>query len=124
MKKDRLYGFEMNQVVSGIVFYREIKREKILCKSCGTKEKLSAITLTFFAGWWSASGIILTPLTIIKDSVNFLFLEKTDERVFNRVVDDYTGYFRRRGTTNEALDRLIKKSNEDQIGHDNGFDFE
>ncbi|HHB51650.1 MAG TPA: hypothetical protein ENK75_01195, partial [Saprospiraceae bacterium] len=62
-KEDKLYGFEINRVISVLLLTYDTRKEKILCKSCGKKEKLYAILITFFAGWWSRRGILLTPLT-------------------------------------------------------------
>ncbi|WP_010136307.1 hypothetical protein [Ochrovirga pacifica] len=122
-KKDRLYGFEINQVVSVLLFANDTRNEKILCLSCGKKAKLKAILITFFAGWWSRRGILLTPWIVIKDSFNFLFINKISDKIINRLIDENTGHFRRKGTENGTLNRLIKRRNEKEILEDEGYDF-
>ena len=122
-KKDRLYGFEINQVVSVLLFANDTRNEKILCLSCGKKAKLKAIFITFFAGWWSRRGILLTPWIVIKDSFNFLFINKISDKIINRLIDENTGHFRRKGTENGTLNRLIKIRNEKEILEDEGYDF-
>ena len=122
-KKDRLYGFEINQIVSVLLFTNDTRNEKILCLSCGKKAKFKAILITFFAGWWSRHGILLTPFTVLKDSFNFLFIEKISDRIMNRLIDENTGHFRRKGIENETLNRLIKRRNEKEVLEDEGYDF-
>jgi len=121
--KDRLYGFEINQIVSVLLFANDTRNEKILCLSCGKKAKLKAILITFFAGWWSRRGILLTPWIVIKDSFNFLFINKISDKIINRLIDENTGHFRRKGTENGTLNRLIKRRNEKEILEDEGYDF-
>ncbi|MDB9955049.1 DNA polymerase, partial [Flavobacteriaceae bacterium] len=123
LAKDRLYGFEINQVVSVLLFANDTRNEKILCLSCGKKAKLKAILITFFAGWWSRRGIFLTPWIVIKDSFNFLFINKISDKIINRLIDENTGHFRRKGTENGTLNRLIKNRNEKEILEDEGYDF-
>jgi|TARA_E500000318_G_scaffold110157_2_gene124895 hypothetical protein len=122
-KKDRLYGFEINQVVSVLLFANDTRNEKILCLSCGKKAKLKAILITFFAGWWSRRGILLTPWIVVKDSFNFLFINKMSDKIINRLIDENTGHFRRKGTENGTLSRLIKRRNEKEIFEEGGYDF-
>ncbi len=122
-KKDRLYGFEINQIVSILLFTNDTRNEKILCLSCGKKAKFKAILITFFAGWWSRRGIFLTPFTVLKDSFNFLFIEKISDKIINRLIDENTGYFRRKGIEKETLNQLIKRRNEKEISEDEGYDF-
>jgi len=123
-KKDKLYGFEINQIVSVILFANDTRKEKILCLSCGKKAKLKAILITFFAGWWSRRGILLTPLTVIKDSINFMFINKISDRIINRLIDENTGEFRRKGTENNVLNRIIKRRNNKEISEGQGYDFD
>lgn len=117
-KKDRLYGFEINQIVSVLIFTNDTRNEKILCLSCGKKEKFKTIVITLFAGWWSRRGVLLTPFTVIKDSFNFLFIEKISDRIIDRLIDENTGYFRRKGIENAVLNQLIKQINEKGVVED------
>jgi hypothetical protein len=122
-KKDKLYGFEINQIVSVLLFAYDTRNEKILCLSCGKKAKLKAIVFTFFAGWWSRRGIFLTPWIVMKDSFNFLFIDKISDKIINRLIDENTGHFRRKGIENKTLILLIKKRNEQEILENEGYDF-
>ena len=122
-KKDRLYGFEINQIVSVLLYTHDTRNEKILCMSCGKKAKLNAILITLFAGWWSRRGFFLTPINVIRDSFNFLFIEKISDRIINRLINENTGHFRRIGIENGTLNRLIKTRNEKDILEDEGYDF-
>ncbi len=122
-KKDRLSGFEINQVVSVLLFANATRKEKILCLSCGKKEKLKAIVITFFVGWWSKGGILLTPWILVKDLFNFLLINKLSDKIINRLINENTGYFRRNGTENGTLSLLIKRRNEKDIKEDGGYNF-
>ena len=121
---DKLRGFEINTITSFLIFSNYSRKEKILCNGCGKKEKLYALLITFFAGWWSRQGIFQTPWVIIKDSVNFIFLEKISNRIFDRVINDNTGYLRLKGTEQKTLSNLIKKINGKEVLEDDGFDFD
>ncbi len=123
-KKDRLYGFEINRIISFLLFANDTRKEKILCMSCGKKEKFYAIIITFFAGWWSRRGIFLTPITVVKDSINFLFINKISDRIINRLVNENTGEFRRKGTENRILNQIIKRRNNKEISEGEGYDFD
>ncbi len=122
-KKDRLYGFEINKVMSFLLLTFISRKEKVLCKSCGKKEKLKAIIITFFTGWWSVNGFLKTFWVVIMDTTNFLYLDKISQKILKRIVDENTGYFRRKGTENGTLNQLIKKRNEKEIMEDEGYDF-
>ncbi len=122
-KEKKSYGFEINKVVSLILYAHDTTKERVLCENCGKKEKIYAILTTFFAGWWSRKGVLLTPWIVIKDSFNYLFLDKISNRILNRIIDENTGYFRRKGTGDEVLIKLIKKRNEQEINEEDGFDF-
>ncbi|WP_282041860.1 hypothetical protein [Winogradskyella flava] len=109
--KNILYGFETNTVKSFLIGTSFIKDEVILCRSCGKQAKLNAILITFFAGWWSGKGFLSTPFIILKDTVNFLFINKISHRILNSSVDRTTGSFRRYGTTDSVIIRLINWKN-------------
>jgi hypothetical protein len=113
-KNSKLYGFETNTVKAALFFTSINRNEVILCITCGKQEKLKAILITLFAGWWSGKGFLTTPFTIIKDSLNFLFINKISNRVLNKFVDKVTGSLRRYGSEHIVITRLIKwKNNSD-----------
>jgi hypothetical protein len=114
LEKTKLFGFETHTVKSFLIGTSSSRDEQILCASCGKTAKLNAIVITFFAGWWSGKGFLLTPFTILKDALNFLFIDKISDRILNTFVDDRTGSFRRYGTDDSVLTRLIQwKNNSD-----------
>jgi hypothetical protein len=109
--KSKLFGFETNTVKAALIFTSFKRNEVILCKSCGKQEKLNALLITFFAGWWSGKGFLMTPFTIIKDLSNFLFIDKISNRILNSFIDKTTGTYRRYGTEDIVLTRLINWKN-------------
>ncbi|WP_179318543.1 hypothetical protein [Winogradskyella helgolandensis] len=113
-EKSKLYGFETHTVKSFLIVTSTSRNEQILCKNCGKEAKFNAIIITLLAGWWSIKGFLLTPFTIIKDLSNFLFIDKISDRILNLFADDLTGSFRRYGTDDSVISRLIKwKNNSD-----------
>lgn len=110
-KVDRLYGFEINQVVSVVLFAYITQHKKVMCSSCGKNAKFIAILITFFAGWWSRRGIFLTPWIVVRDSFNFLIIPKISRKIIHELIDENTGHFRRNGTENEVLVELLKSRN-------------
>lgn len=120
-KKERLYGFEIHRVVSPLLFTFDTRKEKVLCRSCGRKEKLYAILITFFAGWRSRRGILLTPFTVLKDTINFMYLNKISDRIVNRIVDENTGSIRYMGTDDKVLTQIVDLRNKQNISADDGY---
>tara|TARA_R110002049_G_scaffold154542_1_gene319111 strand:+ start:1067 stop:1675 length:609 start_codon:yes stop_codon:yes gene_type:complete len=114
LEKNKLSGFETNTVKSFLIGVSTSRDEQILCESCGKTAKLNAIFITFLAGWWSAKGFLITPFTIVKDLLNFLFIDKISDRILNTFVNDLTGSFRRHGTDDRVIFRFLKwKNNSD-----------
>ena len=110
-EKSKLYGFETHTVKAFLIGTSTSRDEQILCETCGKLHKIKTIAITFCSGWWSGKGFLLTPFTIIKDSLNFLFIDKISDRILNSFVDDLTGSFRRYGINDSVLTRLIKWKN-------------
>lgn len=106
-----LFGFETNTVKSFLIGSSVRKKEFILCKACGKREKFNAIGITFLAGWWSGKGIINTLYYILSDVLNFLFINKISTRILEEFIDRYTGTFRRYGTSSTTITRLINLKN-------------
>jgi len=110
-KKERLYGFEINQIISVFIFSNHTRNEQILCLSCGMKTKIRTILITVFAGWWSKRTILLTPKIIVKDIYNFLFIKKLSNQIINNLINEKSGYFKRKGIDEESLNVLLKSRN-------------
>jgi len=106
-----LRGFETTTIKGFLLFTDTQKKELILCKSCGLKAKFNALLITFFAGWWSKKGLLLTPFTIITDLLNFLFINRISTRVINKFIDEINGSLRRYGVEDRVIVRLIKWRN-------------
>ena len=108
-KNDEIKGYEISTVVSYLIYCDDKIEIKIACKDCARKYKLSAILKTFFLGWWSKRGILLTPYTLINELINFLFYkEKISNRIMDTFIDKNNGIFKLEGMENDTLIRLIK----------------
>ena len=114
-KKDRLYGFVTNQVISVFLFSNHTRSEQILSLNCGIKEKIRTILITLFAGWWSKRWFLLIPRIVVKDLINFFFINKVSEKTINLFIDEKTGFFRRKGIENETLKVVINSRNVEHI---------
>ncbi len=106
-----LSGYEFTRVTSYLIRCIRKQYTQILCSSCGRKEKWSTIGLNFLLGWWSKSGIFITPFIIIKDVLNFFFIQKISARVLEEFIDVHTGHFRRNGTDRTTISTTIKTYN-------------
>lgn len=54
--------------VLSVVIVSTMKRDaRICCRSCARKRQLDALRATFFFGWWSAFGLFLTPVAIVRN---------------------------------------------------------
>ena len=114
-KKKKLYGFEVNTIISAIMFSDHTRNELVACLSCGVKAKLRAILITLFAGWWSKKRFKQTPVVLIKDISNFFKLKKTSTRVLNKLITEKAGYLKRKGTDSTTLTSLLKSRNVEHI---------
>ncbi|WP_299216652.1 hypothetical protein [uncultured Aquimarina sp.] len=108
----KLSGFEINKIISFLVYSKETNQKKVLCKNCGNKEKTTSILQNLFFGWWSRNGILATPYLIIKDLINLFYSEKISDRILVKMIEGNTGYFRMNGTEKEILSDFINKFNE------------
>ena len=114
-KKGKVYGFEIEQVIGALLITFSDTYERVLCMSCGTKEKLKATLITLLFGWWSRSGILSTPLTLIKTLINFFFTNKVSDRLINDIIDSKSGQFRRKGTDIAVVKKVISNHNNNQF---------
>jgi hypothetical protein len=112
-KKSKLSGQEFNTVVSLIIFCNDLTQIRILCDYCGRNKKLKSMLITFFAGWWSRSGVLNTPYTIIKDTINLFYKKKINDRIITDFIEQNNGMFRLHGTDEENLFNLISSHNND-----------
>ena len=112
-KRSKLTGQEFNTIVSIIIWCDATTKNKILCYYCGRNEKLKSMLITLFAGWWSRSGILNTPYTLIKDTINLFFKKKINDRIIAEFIDQNNGMFRLHGTDEENLFNLILWHNDD-----------
>src|SRR5690606_35960941 len=116
-------GFEINKISSLLLITFINRKEMVLCISCGKKQKFYALLTTFFLGWWSVKGFLLTAWTILKDSFNYLFLEKISNKILNRIIDENTTDFRINGIENKNLQKLLEFRNKADIPEGEGYDF-
>ncbi|MFW5784662.1 MAG: hypothetical protein ACOCW1_00635 [Chitinispirillaceae bacterium] len=62
-----------HRISSALVMSSWGSRHKICCRRCGTKMLLLAMFRCFFLGWWNFPwGVIMTPVQIIRNSVEIL----------------------------------------------------
>jgi len=111
MKTNKLYGFELNKIMSFLIFTKETNQNMILCKSCGYKEKVNWLFTTFLFGWWSLNGILTTLNIIVRDSINFMYLNKISNRVLDKIIKENTGHLRINGTDDVSLLNFLKEYN-------------
>ena len=106
-----LKAYKYTRIISGFITLKNYDYTKILCSSCGTKEKWSTIGLNFLLGWWSKIGALETPFTIILDLCNSFITQKISDRLLEKIVDDNTGHFRRNGTEKLAVQQMVNSYN-------------
>ncbi len=113
-KRSKLFGQEFNTIVSVIIWSNDITQNRIICQYCGRNKKLKSMLITLFAGWWSKRGVLNTPYTIIKDTINLLFYrKKINDRIITDFIEQNNGMFRLHGTDDENLFNLISWHNND-----------
>jgi len=54
-------------VWSALVISSYSSEGMLACRSCGVKKQLGALAFCLALGWWSITGIILTPIWIIRN---------------------------------------------------------
>ena len=110
-KRGKLIGQEFNTIISVIVWCNDVTEKKILCFYCGRNKKFKSYLTTGFAGWWSKRGVILTPYTLIKDTINVFFQKKINDRIITEFIEQNNGLFRLHGTDDDNLFNLISLYN-------------
>lgn len=110
-KKTNLSGHEYTTIISMLILCKQKTHKKILCSNCASNKKFHSYILTALTGWWSRSGILLTPYTLIKEPINTFYKKKISARVTNEFLETFNGLIRLRGTENVVLEELIRKYN-------------
>lgn len=113
LKESKLTGQEFNTIVSVILFCNETTENRILCSNCGRNKKIKSFLINVLAGWWSRRGFLLTPYTLIKDTINLFFKKKINDRIIAKFIEQNNGMFRLHGTDDETLFGLISWHNND-----------
>lgn len=106
-----LRGYEINTTVSCIFSCSETTEKKFLCTKCGNREKIKSIVSTFFLGWWSQRGILMTPINVTIDLINLFYSNKISNRIFDEFIEINIGRIRLRGATEKALKSLVTNYN-------------
>ncbi|MGB3606594.1 MAG: hypothetical protein WA775_08770 [Psychroserpens sp.] len=112
-KRSKLIGQEFNTIISVILWCNDITQNRILCYYCGRNKKFKSYLITGFAGWWSRRGILLTPYTLIKDTINIFYKKKINDRIIAEFIEQNNGMCRLHGTDDENLYNLISWHNND-----------
>ncbi|UAB82326.1 hypothetical protein INR76_06080 [Marixanthomonas sp. SCSIO 43207] len=113
LKETKLIGQEFNTIVSIILLCNETTENRILCSNCGRNKKIKSFVINLLAGWWSRRGFLLTPYTLIKDTINLFFKKKINDRIIAEFIEQNNGMFRLHGTDDETLFGLISWHNND-----------
>lgn len=113
LKETKLIGQEFNTIVSIILLCNETTENRILCSNCGRNKKIKSFVINLLAGWWSRRGILLTPYTLIKDTINLFFKKKINDRIIAEFIELNNGMLRLHGTDDETLFGLISWHNND-----------
>lgn len=114
-KQTKLIGQEFNTIVSVILLCNETTENRILCSNCGRNKKIKSYLINVLAGWWSRRGILLTPYTLIKDTINLFFKKKINDRIIAEFIEQNNGMFRLHGMDEETLFGLIAWHNNDYV---------
>jgi hypothetical protein len=114
-RKSKLIGQEFNTIVSVIIWCNDTTENRILCSNCTRNKKIKTFLINGLAGWWSRRGILLTPYTLIKDTINLFFRKKINDRIIAEFIEQNNGMFRLHGTDDENLFNLISWHNNDYV---------
>jgi hypothetical protein len=58
-----------HEIWSALVLSSRKSRHHVCCRSCGRKQQVTAMLLCGVLGWWSRSGLILTPVQITRNVI-------------------------------------------------------
>lgn len=111
-KKTTLSGHTFTTIISVLIGYKQKDHKKILCHRCGKNEKLTAFFKTFLFGWWSRTGLFLTPYTLLKSLFSSFFKEKQHQLVFDDFLHQNNGILRLQENDQEVLLLIIQNYNE------------
>ena len=109
---EKLYGFNFEKIYSFVLFSKFEFAEKILCKSCGNKERFKIMGKTALVGWWSKKGIIYTPYFLVNGLIRYFRIESESNKVINNFIDRNTGKLRLVNQKKIGLQTVICENNE------------
>jgi len=106
-----LHGYAFNTIISYLILSNHEQKLQIICSDCAKKIRLKSMLTTLALGWWSRSGILATPATLISDLIEIIRKEKYSERVIEHFIDENTGSIRRTEKSKCSLTTIIKRFN-------------
>lgn len=89
-----LKGYRFNTVISAFILLGDVTKEKIICAKCARKMRTRSMLKTFFLGWWSRQGILMTPYALFSDIIRIFRVERESEEIIDKFIDANTGVLR------------------------------
>ena len=89
-----LHAYRFNTLISAFVTITDKTENLIICDQCANRKRLNTMLITFFFGWWSKKGILLTPFTLISDLIKIFRKNSESKKILDEFIENNTGILR------------------------------
>ncbi|WP_264510449.1 hypothetical protein [Flavobacterium sp. N1719] len=89
-----LHAYRFNTLISAFVTITDKTENLIICDQCANSKRLNTMLITFFFGWWSKKGILLTPFTLISDLIKIFRKNSESKKILDEFIENNTGILR------------------------------
>jgi hypothetical protein len=109
-ENSNLRGFSFHTIIAAGIILKDNTEKLIICSKCAKRKRLNALFQTLFFGWWSESGLLKTPYTLISELCKIFRKESENEMVINEFIDNNTRILRNSLEKNN-LNQILKNYN-------------
>lgn len=113
-----LEGYKFTTLISFLIGNTSTQFNKIICISCGKKQRRQSAIKTILFGWWSPSGLIFTPILLIKKGISALNTQNQSEELIKLFINDYIGTITLNNDSDEVIQQLLTRYNEIEYGNE------
>jgi hypothetical protein len=89
-----LHAYRFNTIISALITITDKTEILIICEQCAKTKRLNTMLKTFFLGWWSKSGILGTPFTLISDLIRIFRKKSESKEILDEFIENNTGLLR------------------------------
>lgn len=106
-----LKGYEFSAVTGVLIGEIVTDYRLIICEKCGKKRRRNSAIWTAVFGWWSAKGLIWTPLVLINTVKAVIQEEKQSGEIIKSFIESHIGRITLGKDSEDVIQKLLKEFN-------------